>query len=352
MICGALQSSPPRSVHRVVMLIGILLALPLATIAAADAGEELRLVRSGFPHDSLFGLAFEGARGIAVGDHGVLLVTDDGGSSWVVDETVGVSAALLGVALIGERALVVGQEGLVLTRQGDGHWTRRESGTTERLLNVAMASDGLAVAVGGFGMLLRSRDHGQSWEWLQPNWEDYLADSGYEPHLFDVEILPDGRILLAGEFGLVLLSRDRGETWEQVNSSDESLFGMAVLPDGSGVAVGQNGYVIRTEDGGERWTKISVPSEANLLDAWLSGNGTMVVTGIRAMLTSTNGGHSWTVSSSTEVVRNWYSALASSDGLASAEGALEGKRLYMAGMLGMIQEINLTKAGDSGDPNP
>jgi hypothetical protein len=156
-----------------------------------------------------------------------------------------------------------------------------------------------------------------------------------------VEILVDGRILLAGEFGLILLSRDSGETWEQRNASDESIFGMTILENGAGLAVGQNGYVIRTGDGGENWTVVDIPSEANLLDAWLSESGAAVVTGIRAMLASEDGGHSWAASAAPEIVRNWYAALAASQAPSPDEGEDDKPPVFMAGMLGMIMQVKL-----------
>ena len=334
--------------------LGIFLALS-ATSAADSVStppDNLQVIRTGFGHDSLFGLTFAGSHGIAVGDHGVILESDDGGETWTVDQSLHVEQALLSVARAGEHVLVAGQEGIVLTREGSGHWQARESGTAERILSVAMADNGLAMAAGGFGLLLRSNDFGSTWESLFPSWEEYLEDAGYEPHLYDVEINSDGHILLAGEFGMILISRDGGETWEQRNASDESIFGMTVLGNGHGLAVGQNGYVLRTVDGGENWTRIEIPSDANLLDAWLSDSGEAVTVGIRALLRSRDGGLSWTLSESPAVTRAWYTTLAASQENV-ANGTADGKtRVFMAGLLGMIVEVSPQKPGIKHGENP
>lgn len=296
------------------------------SMAVAD---ELSVIRVGFPHDSLYELSFTGPHGIAVGDHGLLLESHDQGQTWVANENVGVDQALLSVAMSADRSLVVGQEGMILTRNGSETWKQRDGGTAERLLSVAMADSGLAIAVGAFGTILKSSDFGASWETLTVSWEEYLEDPGYEPHLYDVEITPEGYILLAGEFGQILISRDGGDTWEQRNASDESIFGMTVLSNGQGMAVGQNGYVVRTSDGGENWTQVQTPGNANLLDVWLSEDGQAVAVGIRALLISSDGGQSWTPSTSTAMSRSWYTSLAAST------------QLFMAGQLGMIVEIKL-----------
>jgi len=339
---------------RLFLLFSILLSVSVTSVAEPKTtqADELTLVRIGFPHDSLFDLAFDDQYGIAVGDHGVLLESHDGGRTWAADESLDVAGALMAVVMHEERVVAVGQEGIVLTRQGNQPWESQESGTAERLFNVAMADDGMTIAVGGFGTLLRSSDFGRTWEQLWPSWEEYLEDPGYEPHLYDVAIMPDGRILLAGEFGLILLSRDGGETWEQRNASDESIFGMAILESGAGLAVGQNGYMIRTSDGGENWTQVDIPSDGNLLAAWLSENGEAVVVGIRAMLTSGDGGQTWASSASSHVARNWYTALAASHGDTGNEDDSKNIRVFTAGMLGMIMEINLGHSGGSGGQNP
>lgn len=335
-------------------VIGILLVLSITSAADPKSGslDDLQVIRAGLAHDSLFGLTFADSLGIAVGDHGVLLESSDGGETWVVDETLDIEQALLSVTTAGEHALVAGQEGIILTREGSGPWQVQESGTTERILSVAMVDSGLAMAAGGFGTLLRSNDFGATWETLWLSWAEYLEDPGYEPHLYDVEIMPDGHILLAGEFGLILISRDGGDTWERRNASDESIFGMTVLGNGQGLAVGQNGYVLRTVDGGENWARVEVPSDANLLDAWLSDNGAAITVGIRALLSSGDGGQSWTLSESPAMTRAWYTALAASEVNATNEDTGGVTRVFMAGLLGMIVEVGPQQPGGSDGENP
>jgi photosystem II stability/assembly factor-like uncharacterized protein len=343
-----------HSKWRLLLAFGVLLAL--STTSAADpesaALDDLQVIRTGFVHDSLFGLTFTGSHGIAVGDHGVLLESHDGGETWLVDEALDIEQALLTVTTAGERALIAGQEGIVLTREGSGPWQAQDSGATERILSVAMADNGLTMAAGGFGTLLRSKDFGATWETLLLSWEEYLEDPGYEPHLYDVEFNADGHILLAGEFGMILISRDDGDSWEQRNASDESIFGMTILASGLGLAVGQNGYVLRTVDGGENWARVEIPSNANLLDAWLSDSGEAITVGIRALLSSEDRGQSWTLSESSAVTRAWYTTLAASEVNATKENTGGVRRVFMAGLLGMIVEVNPRQHGSSDGENP
>ena len=325
-------------------LISILAAVAVLGAAQAmstpdTAGQQLTVVRNGFPHDALFDIEIEGKTGLAVGSFGALLSTADGGATWRSEDDLG-EIALTALALSAERSLVVGQRGAIFLGGESGGFTSVDSGTTERLLGVDLHQSGLAVAVGGFGTLLVSADSGQSWRQAVLDWPN-LNEEGLEAHLYDVVINDDGEIFGVGEFGLVLRSRDRGQNWEALTSGAASLFALHMGGNGKAFAVGQNGTVLRSTDGGDSWVTLDAGPRANLLDVWASPDDEVVIVGMRALLRSSDGGESWTAAGGRGVERTWYQALATGIVTRTSDNVeLHEERVYAAGQMGRIVTIN------------
>lgn len=266
-------------------------------------------VVSGTAHDALFAIAFHDAVGIAVGAGGAILESDDAGAHWKRVSPAPTPLALLGVGLAAGHALAVGQEGTVLVMDADGKWVKVDSGTHERLFNVAVNAAGRAVAVGSFGTVLASDDGGVHWASIAPDWTHY-TDNGEQPHLYAVVIDDHDGITIAGEFGLILKSADGGKTWSLRHRGEASLFGLQLRGDGVGYAVGQDGTVLRTADHGETWNALDTGSHAILLDVESRLDGHVVVTGMHDLLTSADEGKSWTHSGGEAVTASWLAGVA------------------------------------------
>jgi len=308
--------------------------LACCLVASFAWSDEPFALYQGTGHDALYGLCLKNGKGIAVGSPGLVLESSDSGSSW----NVGVpftSLALLDVSCGEEGArLIVGQEGLIYRWDG-GSYQPVESGTDARLLGVAANSSGLAFAVGGFGVVLRSKDGGESWATLSFDWEGILNDF-MEPHLYAVHVSDSGIITVVGEFELVLRSTDGGDTWATVHKGEASLFGIDLRDDGGGFAVGQAGTVLRTHDGGLSWNELATPSSAILLDVWSSGQGDVLVSGIRVMLRSVDGGQNWALVEDGDLKVGWYQNLAVPEDVTST-----AKEVLLAGHTGRIIKLQL-----------
>ena len=294
-----------------------------ANVAAAE--QEMFAERyQGIVHDALYDICFDDSVGFAVGVAGTLLRTEDQGISWQPQKALG-TEAILGLDCASPNVLAVGQGGLILRKDGES-WSKVESGTEARLLNVSANPSGLAVAVGGFGTVLRSRDGGSSWEPLTFDWEALLNDF-VEPHIYDAQVSGDGTITIVGEFGLVLHSADGGESWNMTHRGEASLFALAL--DGSvGYAVGQTGIVLRTDDGAQTWRELVSGTEENLLDVLVDGDGIVHVAGIRTLRQSGDGGNTWVARQPGDVSSRWYQSL----GLSKAG-------VFMVGHSGRIVQI-------------
>lgn len=316
----------------------VVLALLLFSLTAV-AEDSVEIVRTGIAHDALYAMDMNGDKGVAVGNFGLILETTDSGATWTKTEPV-TEQALLGIATAGERQLAVGQGGIVITRVGDGAWEVLENDIGLRLLNVDLHESGLAVAVGEFGAIRRSRDNGKSWDSITVDWALY-NDEGYEPHLYDVAIRDANTVVITGEFGLVLWSEDGGDTFVARHTGEESIFAIHLDAEGTGTgyAVGQDGEVLRSQDNGVTWNKIDAGSKANLLGVW-SGQGEVVIVGIRELLRSSDDGETWKRSDDLKVLRTWYQGVDA--GVAEIEapnGFLRTQIVYVAGYNATISRI-------------
>lgn len=288
-----------------------LFGLGLAFAAHAVA-IPISLVVQGTVHQALFAVDFDGANGVAVGSDGEVQSTTDGGKTWKKSK-LPTNLALLGVHTDATRTLAVGQTGTIFLKVAGGEWEKVTSGTEKRLFSVDSNAEGLAVAVGEFGVIQLSEDGGKTWHSLTVDWMQIGTEGGAEPHLYGVEIGSDGAVSVVGEFGLVLRSPDRGRSWSVQSKATASLFSIQIQDDGKGFAVGQDGYAIKTTDHGKTWVCIDLGSKAILNGVNASADGRVVVTAMREMIVSKDGGETWSAVENPEVTTAWYVGVSSSD---------------------------------------
>ena len=304
------------------------------------AEESIEVLYTGIPHDSLYDIDINGEMGYAVGNAGLLLVSNDAGATWAEAERM-TDQALLCVKSKGDRTLVAGQRGTVMSKTGDGGWETLETPFETRIMKIDFNTSGLIVAVGEFGMIHRSKDGGKSWDDVILDWGQY-NDEGYEPHLYDVVVKDDNTVVTVGEFGLILWSDDGGDTFVARHKGDESVFAIYLDAEGTGTgfAVGQDNLVLRSQDGGNSWQKITIEGEdANLLGVW-SGQNEVVITGIRTLLRSSDDGESWTHSEDIQVVRTWYQGVTSGVSEVSAgDGFLRSQAVYIVGQQARVSRV-------------
>ena len=102
---------------------------------------------------------------LAVGNNGLVLVSVNGGTRWIVENS-GTSQALYKVACHGPTCLAVGAGGTaILSRDGGATWNALITGTSADLTAVAFSPSSSTVWVGGDGgVILRSTDLGATWK--------------------------------------------------------------------------------------------------------------------------------------------------------------------------------------------
>ena len=229
-----------------------------------------------------------GRSGWAVGTHGTILHTVDGGLHWT-QQDAGIITDLFGVAAMDKTtALVVGQDGLILrTRDGGVTWHRQVSGSTDTLFAVAARSRRLAWVVGDRGTALHTRDGGRTWA---------RQRSLTRETLYGVTFVSDQRGWACGGDGRIRMTWDAGRRWQsQRSATHKMLFGIAFADPSRGVAVGDSGTMMRTTDGGHTWRVRDASVSADLRAVRMTAAGRAYATGAGGtFVRSGDAGRTWT----------------------------------------------------------
>ncbi|MCG2633777.1 MAG: YCF48-related protein [Gammaproteobacteria bacterium] len=247
----------------------------------------------------LMDIANTGSRLVAVGEHGVVIVSEDGGETW--DQVpFPADATLTAVDFVSpEKGWIVGHDAVIAaTEDGGNSWVLQQyRPDLERpLLDVWFAGPTEGYAVGANGLILRTHDGGANWEL-----DTVIADDGYfDPHLFSLTQVASGKLMVAAEQGMMFFSDDEGATWSQLEDSPYhgSFFGIISLGGNELLAYAMLGHVYRSTDGGGSWAAIESGIEHSLLQGKKLSDGRVVLVGLAgSILVSDDGGQSFVVQS-------------------------------------------------------
>jgi photosystem II stability/assembly factor-like uncharacterized protein len=263
----------------------------------------------------LLGAAMAGDRIVAVGERGIVVVSDDGGHRWTQSPTP-TSVTLTAVRFVdARRGWAIGHGGTVLvSRDGGASWTRqldgrraaqiavdaaRETGDArliadaERLVTDGpdkpfldlVVSEKRVLVIGAYGLALASVDGGQTWT----SWIGRLPNpKGL--HLYVVRQRGD-TLLLAGERGLVLMSHDDGQSFRRVETPYQGSFFAAELLTGSTeiLLAGLRGNALRSPDGGANWSSLAAPVPVSITATAVDSRGQVLAANQAGMLMSVEG---------------------------------------------------------------
>jgi photosystem II stability/assembly factor-like uncharacterized protein len=264
----------------------------------------------------LIDLGQAGARLVAVGERGHVLLSDNKGQSWRQAKSVPTQNLLTGVCFSDERhGIAVGHDEIILTTADAGEtWTRRHYApeAQQPLLDV-LCNGQDAIAVGAYSVYFASSDSGATWSERKLSAADAAlpgapqaskqgpADSAdgltEDFHLNRIVAASASRLYIAAEAGHLYRSDDAGATWLELPSPYEgSFFGVLPLNGDSLLAYGLRGHLFRSDDAGMTWRAIETHTEAMLNDAVrLPGEGVAVVGLSGAVLESNDDGEHFTL---------------------------------------------------------
>jgi photosystem II stability/assembly factor-like uncharacterized protein len=332
---------------------GALLALPLLLATAGQAQDqeakqdatqggyqkydvlELPAVKSDLAAKSMIYVVHKfGDRYFAGGQRGHILYSDDGGDTWTQAD-VPVRTGLLDIYFPSpEKGWAVGHEGVVLhTEDGGKSWVKQydgfrlakeglafyqklaeqhpdneyysalvgemefaiSQGADKPLFKVYCFNDTACNAIGAYGLSIRTRDGGKTWE---PTMHRNENESFY--HLYDFALLPGkNRFFLAGEAGTFLIvSVDTAISGEggsavRVNSVpwEGSFFASSDTADGAVVMGGLRGRMFITADEGDTWVVVRKPDTSTIVDIIRLADDRLVAAGMAGeiLVSSDNG---------------------------------------------------------------
>lgn len=264
-------------------------------VSAQSAGTRGALERPAIQARAPLGAVFldatyAGERLVAVGERGIVLLSDDAGKTWrqaKVPASVTLTRVRFSSAMTG---WAVGHYGTVLrTADGGETWERQLDGTMAARLALAAAkaqvraapSDGNAkrhlieaerlvkdgpdkpfldlhffddkhgIIVGAFNLMFDTEDGGNTWRPLLDR-----LDNPKGLHLYALAGSGD-TLYLAGEHGLVFRSDDRGRTYARLNTPySGSYFALALPRPGEVLLAGLRGNAFRSRDQGATWEKV------------------------------------------------------------------------------------------------
>ncbi len=296
----------------------MLCAVTAATVAApglalgeADVLERPALASWRATSAAVLALAAVQDRIVAVGERGVVLLSDDNAATWR-QASVPVSVTLTGVRFAnGQVGWAVGHEGVVLrTVDGGQTWQKQFDGKmaaeltlrwakqraerapsdagAQRLVADAerLVADGPdkpffdlwffnekdGFVVGAYGLIFGTNDGGQSWQ----NWQERLENpKGHHLYAIDVD---RSDIYLAGEQGALYHSTDSGNSFRAVKTPyDGTYFGVRHVGGGAVLAFGLRGNAYRSADGQTQWQKVPITNDSALNASGALRDGSVVL---------------------------------------------------------------------------
>ena len=283
----------------------------IAIVAQAAAFEVLQqpaLLTGKASRAVLLGLARAGERLVAVGERGIVLLSDDSGKSWR-QASVPVSVSLTMVQFVdAEHGWAVGHLGVVLHSEDGGEtWHKQLDGEGAAKLALEAAqrnidqpggsagnleqarhllSDGPdkpfldlyfsdrlhGYVVGAYNQIYLTDDGGQNWQpWMQH------VDNPLGLNLYGIRALGND-LLLVGERGLLLRSTDAGHSFQTLKSPYEgSFFGLLGTSKGALIAYGLRGNAWWSDDRGSSWRRLDTGVDSTLAAAIELRDGSLLM---------------------------------------------------------------------------
>lgn len=214
------------------------------------------------------------------------------------------TAAAIAASQDGARLVAVGRSGgVIVSNDGGATWKSKRIGVADQLHDVALSSDGMhVIAVGAGGDAYVSTDGGDNWA-ANPSRSKLVLHS--------VSLSRNGqRAVAVGAGGVIRTSRDGGKTWStSANYHDLRVAKLAWSQNGlKALAVLADGRIFRSIDGGKAWASILDETEGvsaqvasyRVTDAKISDAGTEIAVALSdgSFINSQDGGKNWELISS------------------------------------------------------
>lgn len=210
-----------------------------------------------------------GSRIVAVGDHGVALLSDDAGKTYRQAHRMPIGSTLTAVSFADARTgWAVGHWGAVVkTIDGGETWKLQRSDTSvdQPLFSVHFKDANEGWAVGLWSLMLHTTDGGTTWTTVK-----LPAPPGQKKadrNLYSIFADAKGDLFVACEQGRVIRSTDDGSNWTYAQTGYAGSFWTGVaLQDGVLLVGGLRGTIYRSADDGATWQRAQTPFRSSITD--------------------------------------------------------------------------------------
>ncbi|HEV8429206.1 MAG TPA: YCF48-related protein [Pyrinomonadaceae bacterium] len=203
------------------------------------------------------------------------------------------------------RGWVVGSKGVLLqTRDGGNTWTTRGASTEDVVRDIFFVDDQngwLVCEVNAYQLktkdqprayLMKTTDGGEHWKRIDIRGFD--VDSVLVRAVFS----PKGRGWTFGDAGQIYTTHDAGDTWVALRSPTRHLLlGGIFVDDDRGWLVGAGATIIQTSDGGDTWHQSTLPqvekSTRFTATSFVDNRKGWAVGGAGSVYHTVNGGRTW-----------------------------------------------------------
>ena len=204
---------------------------------------------------------------------------------------------ILAAAKAGQRIVAVGEDGVVLLSDDRGKSFRQaRSVPIQATLNaVSFVDDKTGWAAGHWGAIVKTTDGGETWQ-LQ------RSDTGQDRPIFSVLFLSPSEGFAVGLWSLVLSTKDGGATWREVtlpnppgsSKADLNLYSVFADNKGSLFVTAEGGKLVTSDDHGVRWRYVETGYRGTFWTGLQLADGSLLIGGLRGTIyRSVDGGGSW-----------------------------------------------------------
>jgi photosystem II stability/assembly factor-like uncharacterized protein len=222
---------------------------------------------------------------------GAILRTTDGGQSWERRIVNSFNKPMAISMWDGENGIAVGESGLVMrTDDGFATVTSTTMPSNGHYRTVFFLNDTLGWIGTESGKVLRTTNAGATWAVMQSGQPSYN-------YITRIQFLGPDTGYASCYGGEMLKSVDSGLTWQGVGPFDQLvlMYDLHFFNTQEGVAVGSGGEVIRTTDGGETWDSIPSPTTYSMLGMAVQGDVVVACGNWGRVMRSMDRGQTWTL---------------------------------------------------------
>ncbi|WP_233830166.1 WD40/YVTN/BNR-like repeat-containing protein [Paraburkholderia sp. ZP32-5] len=248
--------------------------------------------RVGADHSMILGATLAGSRIVAVGEHGVILLSDDHGAHFRQAHNVPANATLNAVTFAdAQHGWAAGHWGVVLrTDDGGENWRvqRTDTSVDQPLFSIAFRDDKHGWAVGLWSLLVTTDDGGITWKTQQVDPSAGAGKSGL--NFFSVFAGPDKDVYIAAEQGTVLRSNDDGASWQTLHTGYKgTLWSGVVAADHTIYVGGLRGNLFASGDDGQTWQAVPSGASGSITDL-VANAGTVAAVALDGYVTRKQAG--------------------------------------------------------------